>query len=613
MSLIRYGYLAVGLCVFASPWAQAKTVEVFLLGGQSNADGRAAVSGLPTNLQQPQFDVDFFFRVEGYHLYEDQLIALMPGCTESSLSDFGPEITFGRGMADSYADDPNTSVAIIKYANGGSSLYSDWIAPSGPDYLAFKDTITAGLDTLRAQYPGDTVRVGGMIWMQGENDSLSDVYAKAYESNLTSFIADVRSNYGADLPFVIGRLSANQIGLSYPAGVQTVRNAQTAVADADSRVGLVDTDSYSMKSDYIHFDTAGQQSLGYDFATVMRATMAEDPNPPGPVTLPPVRAHYNFDTDYSDSSGHGFHGTALDGNFDGDTAGVGITNAAGESKFGGGAVSFTAERDWVDIPNQTFYSGDDYSVTFWARDLSDLATGGMVIGEAGGTNPSWFFIWLWDVAGDDGDYVRWRGSGTIPARQADFFVPLDNDWHHWALVAGDYDEDGAVDDITLYRDGEFVGTAPDKLTGFIFEDIGSAYGSNLDFDFEGQLDEVWIFEGALDQAGARALYLANGVPASDILGDADRNGVVDDKDASILGAHWLQTGMGWGDGDFNSDTVVDDKDAAILAAHWGEGGEGRSPSVPEPDTLVLLATAFVALFVRRRCCGPRADGRLLLA
>ena len=57
-----------------------------------------------------------------------------------------------------------------------------------------------------------------------------------------------------------------------------------------------------------------------------------------------------------------------------------------------------------------------------------------------------------------------------------------------------------------------------------------------------------------------------------ILGDANGDTFVDDKDASILGAHWMQNdGVGWGDGDFNEDGVVNDKDAAILAAHWGPG------------------------------------------
>ena len=89
-------------------------------------------------------------------------------------------------------------------------------------------------------------------------------------------------------------------------------------------------------------------------------------------------------------------------------------------------------------------------------------------------------------------------------------------------------------------------------------------------------------------------------PTPDLLGDANNDGVVNDVDASILGAHWhMQSGATWADGDFNNDQKVDDRDAAILAAHWGAtGAEG---SVPEPSTLVLLLGLMLgAGIVRRR-------------
>jgi hypothetical protein len=84
-------------------------------------------------------------------------------------------------------------------------------------------------------------------------------------------------------------------------------------------------------------------------------------------------------------------------------------------------------------------------------------------------------------------------------------------------------------------------------------------------------------------------------------GDANDDGLVDDMDASILGAHWLQaSGAEWANGDFNGDYAVDDLDAAILAAHWSAGSGEENSTVPEPSTLVLLLGAAAAWLARRR-------------
>jgi hypothetical protein len=74
-----------------------------------------------------------------------------------------------------------------------------------------------------------------------------------------------------------------------------------------------------------------------------------------------------------------------------------------------------------------------------------------------------------------------------------------------------------------------------------------------------------------------------------IPGDANFDNVVNDEDASILAAHWQQSGEGisWGNGDFNDDGIVNGEDASIMAAHWLESQEGAAPA-PEPSVPALL-------------------------
>lgn len=239
-----------------------QTLKVVLVAGQSNADGRAAPGDLPTspvNLQLPQDDVDFYRKVENQSA---TLTTLRPGLSETGS--FGLAITLGRSLADELADGIHTRIAVIKYANGGTKLNSQWAgggdataSGDGPEYTIFKETVTNGLATLAATYPNATMEYIGMVWMQGE----SDVGDTSYETRLTALIGDVRATFHSDLPFVICRLSDGQTALN-AAGLEVVRTAQTNVADADPLNALVDTDGFGMKTDNLHFDAVGQQQMG---------------------------------------------------------------------------------------------------------------------------------------------------------------------------------------------------------------------------------------------------------------------------------------------------------------------------------------------------------------
>ena len=242
-------------------------VRVYLQGGQSNGDGRGATASLPTspvNLQQPQAGFDYVYRVQGG---STTLSTLRPGTSETGQ--FGPEVTFAPELARWRPAPTGTRIAVLKYANGGTNLHTQWRAGGdatttgdGSEYITFQQTVTAGLATLAVKYPGAALTVEAMTWMQGESDEGA---ADDYAANLTAFIADVRATYGAELPFVIARLSSGQTAIA-PGPLATLRSAQQVVAEADPLSAWVNTDAYTMQVDHLHFDGFGQQALGRDFA-----------------------------------------------------------------------------------------------------------------------------------------------------------------------------------------------------------------------------------------------------------------------------------------------------------------------------------------------------------
>lgn len=221
--------------------------------------GRAASSGLPTspvNLQLPQDDVLLY--------YGSTLTTLRPGSGKFT-TEFGPEVSFGRAIADA---SPQYHYALIKGAVGGTGLWNDWNPTTGAIYADFRNTVTAGLAALQAA--GHTTEIVGMLWHQGEDDAIEG-QAGNYGSNLTAFIADIRSRYGAKLPFIIGEPWRG----SGPAFV-TVAQAQEAVAAADPYSSFIPTSDLTLFETY-HFNAPSQVIIGQRFAESYLSNFLEQP------------------------------------------------------------------------------------------------------------------------------------------------------------------------------------------------------------------------------------------------------------------------------------------------------------------------------------------------
>lgn len=290
LAVLRFLLVASALSGGARAVASGE-VLVFLLGGQSNGDGRPLASALPASpvdLREPQADIPFYY--QSFNRGAGTYTTLRPGSPGEPTpvgQAFGPELAFGREVADWVAAHrPRDRVAIVKYAKGSSSLHTDWkpdgtaeTSADGPHYQVFHRTVEKGLAALRADpaLAGREIRIAGILWVQGE----SDTDGSPYERNLRRFVEDIRATYGP-APFVLSSLSMNQTVFSKgSAGAfsafEGVRRAQREVAATMASVSCVDTDGaeFTVASDRVHFDASGQLALGRALASAAIASLAK--------------------------------------------------------------------------------------------------------------------------------------------------------------------------------------------------------------------------------------------------------------------------------------------------------------------------------------------------
>jgi hypothetical protein len=271
-------------------------VQVWLMGGQSNMRGHGNPAEVTdSRYQSPQGDVMLWHNQHNEDVFFDEgdgrdITGVGPqsfgfeqltwggGRTETTQEGgFGPELSFGRAVADVL---PDQRIALIKHAIGGTNLYSDWNATTnGGEYLDFVETTHAALQVLTDA--GLDYEIKGMLWMQGEADSSASASA-VYQTNLEALIAAVRQEFVVPtMPFVMG--------LTYSSSM--VRAAQLAVAAGDPLVSAVDLSDLAASGlvtyDNIHLNTASQLEFGRRLAVAAGYTAPSPPppQPPGQITF----------------------------------------------------------------------------------------------------------------------------------------------------------------------------------------------------------------------------------------------------------------------------------------------------------------------------------------
>lgn len=272
----------VSLLSVAIASAEPKSIKVFILAGQSNMEGKAKMSLVEYQAQQPatkelfaawRKDEKWIERPDVWIKFWDRHGPLTVGY--GSPNCIGPELAFGQVVGDHFDE----QVLLLKTAWGGRSLYRDFRPPSaglppedvlqtmlkkaqekkpettleqikepfGASYRAMIAEVKAVTGDLSQHFPAageQKVELAGLVWFQGWNDMIDGPATAEYAENLVHFIQDIRRDLATPkLPVVVGQMGVD--GLKASDGVKRFKDAQARGAMAAEFAGnvvLVKTD-----------------------------------------------------------------------------------------------------------------------------------------------------------------------------------------------------------------------------------------------------------------------------------------------------------------------------------------------------------------------------------
>ncbi|HEU0119912.1 MAG TPA: sialate O-acetylesterase [Bryobacteraceae bacterium] len=237
--MIRLLFLALSLSAFA------QDMELFLLIGQSNMAGRGVIE---------EQDRTPFPRVFTLTKEETWVPAVEPiHFDRPDRLGTGLGRSFARALAEAA---PTAKIGLIPAAMGGSAL-DEWI-PGGKLYT---DAVR------RAKVAMKNGKLRGILWHQGEADSLKLDLARSYQERWLKVMKALRAELG-DVPVVVGELGQflyTRDKNDYP--YARIINEQLAMLAVNGpRVAFVSSQGLGHKGDILHFDSAGLREFGRRYA-----------------------------------------------------------------------------------------------------------------------------------------------------------------------------------------------------------------------------------------------------------------------------------------------------------------------------------------------------------
>ena len=186
-----------------------REAEIIVLAGQSNAVGVGHARFLEHHFSEEQIKTYYtgYSTVKINYFSHDKksggFVDTTVGCTEMQNETVGPELGIAQWLSENTRD---KNYFIVKCAFGGTSLYHDWLSPSGgaaygEDTCAdtnrgvgwcYNELIRIVQDSITTlEGNGFVPRIKAFCWMQGESDAFLmktvEQYGRLYDALLDDF------------------------------------------------------------------------------------------------------------------------------------------------------------------------------------------------------------------------------------------------------------------------------------------------------------------------------------------------------------------------------------------------------------------------------------------
>jgi len=201
------------------------------------------------------------------------VLAVDPLLHEIPAGGVGFGVTFGKQLA----AETGRTVLLIPGARGDTSFTpkNGWTwdpADTRTRRNLYRNAVAA-IDAALARYPGSTV--AAILWHQGETD-VPLMAAQVYATKLDSVIDDLRSRYGAELPFLVGQMVGEEMELSGK-DYGPINAVHADTPNRRPRTAFIPGARSSINGGTDrHYNAAGQREMGRAMWLAYRAIAVDD-------------------------------------------------------------------------------------------------------------------------------------------------------------------------------------------------------------------------------------------------------------------------------------------------------------------------------------------------